>query len=547
MEIEYEYAGLIIAGIVVILIIRMIIGYWAAKKVTTNVDYVLAGRRLPLWMAAPSIMATWFAAETLMGSSAEAYEYGFAGVVFDPFGATLCLIIAGFFVVRIARRAQYLTIMDFFEHRYGKAMSIAGTAVQIVTYFGWTAAQIVAGGAILQALLGWPLQSGMILVATVVTIYTIIGGLWADTALDFMQMFLTCAGLIVITAGIISSVGGLRELFGLAGAVNVTEGNEFAIWPTRDDGYYGYFGINGFMYYIAAWLSLGLGAIPAQDYLQRTCAAKNESTAVKSTFVAAALYISFGVLSPLIGVVAYGALGADLTAEQNEFTLILMAMKFLPPVLTALFVAALASALMSTSDSSLLAGATMFTQNIVKPLKPTISDKTQLSLTRISLLVSGVLSLLIAMFASTVYELAVLANTSILVGMVAPYLIGMYWKKANHIGALTSFIGGVVSWVILSIVYYSAYVLPVGYDGDATGYVWDAFFDSTMVATLPAFLISVVLFFAVSLLTQKADPPKVMTDINGKPVDLRNRFGWSKTPKEYEDEEEAIPGLAQGD
>ncbi|RPI81685.1 MAG: hypothetical protein EHM41_20100 [Chloroflexi bacterium] len=67
MEFEYEYAGLIIAGIVVILIIRMIIGYWAAKKVTTNVDYVLAGRRLPLWMAAPSIMATWFAAETLMG------------------------------------------------------------------------------------------------------------------------------------------------------------------------------------------------------------------------------------------------------------------------------------------------------------------------------------------------------------------------------------------------------------------------------------------------------------------------------------------------
>jgi solute:Na+ symporter, SSS family len=540
MEFEYEYAGLIIAGIVIILIIRMIVGYWASRKISSNVDYVLAGRRLPLWMAAPSIMATWFAAETLMGSSAEAYQYGFAGVVFDPFGATLCLIIAGLFVVRLARRAQYLTIMDFFEKRYGKAMSIAGTAVQIVTYFGWTAAQIVAGGAILQALLGWPLQSGMILVAAVVTIYTVIGGLWADTALDFMQMFLTCTGLVIITAAIINSVGGLKEMFGLAGAVNVTEGNEFAIWPTAEDGYYGYFGLNGMFYYLAAWMSLGLGAIPAQDYLQRTCAAKDESTAVKSTFVAAALYISFGVLSPLIGVVAFGALGPDLTAEQNEFTLVLMAMRFLPPVLTAVFIAALASALMSTSDSSLLAGATMFTQNIVKPLKPEISDKSQLFLTRASLLVSGVMSLLIAMFASTIYQLAVLANTSILVGMVAPYLIGMYWKRANHIGALTSFIGGVVAWLVLGVYYYNSYIVPVGYEGEVGEAVWDAFFDATMVSATPAFIISVILFFVVSLATQKVDPPKVLTDIYDKPVNTKNIFGWNRTPKEVAEADAAL-------
>ena len=186
---EYQYAGLIIGGIVVILIVRLIIGIWASRKVQNNIDYVLAGRRLPLWMAAPSIMATWFAAETLMGSSSEAYQYGFQGVVFDPFGATVCLVIAGMFVVRLARRAQYITIMDFFEHRYGKWMSVIGTVTQILTYFGWTAAQIVAGGAILQVLLGWPIQSGMILVAAVVTFYTMLGGLWADTALDFVQMF----------------------------------------------------------------------------------------------------------------------------------------------------------------------------------------------------------------------------------------------------------------------------------------------------------------------------------------------------------------------
>jgi SSS family solute:Na+ symporter len=524
---EYQYAGLIIGGIVVILIVRLIIGFWASRKVQNNIDYVLAGRRLPLWMAAPSIMATWFAAETLMGSSSEAYQYGFQGVVFDPFGATVCLVIAGMFVVRLARRAQYITIMDFFEHRYGKWMSVIGTVTQILTYFGWTAAQIVAGGAILQVLLGWPIQSGMILVAAVVTFYTMLGGLWADTALDFVQMFLTCIGLIMIMAGIISSVGGLRELFGLTGAQYTT--NTFAIWPTAEDGYYGYFGHYGWFYYIAAWLALGLGAIPAQDYLQRTCAAKNESVAVKATFLAGILYLSFGVISPLIGVAAYGALGPELEATETEFVLVSMAIKFLPPILTAVFVAALASALMSTSDSSMLAGSTMFTQNIVKVFKKDMTDKQELKVNRLALLISGFLSLGIAMFASTIYKLAVMANTSILVGMAAPYLIGMYWKKANHFGAIASFFSGMISWAILGVYYYNSYVLPVVYEGEVMD---DAVWDSIYISSAPAFFISVVVLFVASLLTQKIDPPKALTDINGKLVDTKNIFAWSKAEDE---------------
>ncbi|MCS7011727.1 MAG: sodium:solute symporter family protein [Anaerolineales bacterium] len=526
MDIQtYQYSGLIIGGIVVILIIRLAIGYWASKKVETSTDYVLAGRRLPLWMAAPSIMATWFAAETLMGSSSEAYSYGFQGVVFDPFGATLCLLIAGMFIVRLARRAQYVTIMDFFQQRYGTAMSLVGTITQIITYFGWTAAQIVAGGAIVTALLGWPLWVGMVMVAVIVTLYTMAGGLWADTALDFMQMFLTAFGLLMITIGIIIGVGGLDNMLALAGAQFTT--NTFALWPTAEDGYYGYFGMHGWFYYIAAWLSLGLGAIPAQDYLQRTCAAKNEDIAVKSTFVAAALYLGFGVLSPLIGVTAYGVFGPNLTGEQTEFLLVSMAMKFLHPVLAAIFIAALASALMSTSDSSMLAGATMFTENIVKVFKPDLSDKAQLRLTRLSLLVGGILSLLIALYASTIYKLAVLANTSILVGMAAPYIIGYYWKKANHAGALASFFSGVISWIVLTFVWMYTYILPVVYEGEMTDeVVWDSIY----IASTPAFFISVVFLIVVSLLTQKIDPPKPFKDIHGNPVDTRNPFAWSKAP-----------------
>ena len=134
------------------------------------------------------------------------------------------------------------------------------------------------------------------------------------------------------------------------------------------------------------------------------------------------------------------------------------------------------------------------------------------------LLVSGVLSLAIAMFASTIYKLAVMANTSILVGMAAPYLIGMYWKKANHIGALASFFSGMISWLILGVYYYTSYVLPVVYEGEVMD---DAIWDSIYISSTPAFFISVIAFFVVSLLTQKIDPPKALTDINGKLIAVK--------------------------
>jgi solute:Na+ symporter, SSS family len=149
-----------------------------------------------------------------------------------------------------------------------------------------------------------------------------------------------------------------------------------------------------------------------------------------------------------------------------------------------------------------------------------------------------VFSLLIALFASTIYKLAVLANTSILVGMAAPYLIGMYWKKTNHSGALASFFSGVISWLILTMVWMYTYILPVVYEGEMMD---DVVWDSIYIASFPAFVISVVVLIVVSLMTQKSDPPKLLTDIDGNLVNTKNIFAWSKEDVEEE------PSLAPAD
>ena len=518
MEFEgYPYVWLIVIGIVVFFAIRMAVGIWASKRVSSAADYIVAGRRLPIYMVGASVMATWFAAETLMGASSTAYQYGFQGVVFDPFGAAACLFISGFFFTRLMRRARYLTVVDFFQRRYGKAMTILASIAQLATYFVWTGAQMVAAGTIINALFPTvPIEVGMILVAIWVTGYTMLGGMLADTLLDFMQMFFTAGGVTLIFLFVLNQVGGWDALTGITSTLY--NPRPFTLLPDMggDAGYLGYFGSMGWMYWVAAWMAIGLGSVPTQDLFQRSMSARNESTAVYGTYLAGVLYLFFGIMSPLIGIMMY-QLAPEL--ENSDGVLIKAALDYLPPVLTAIFMAALASALMSTSDSSLLAGASVVTENLMPMLGKKLTDTEKVKWTRIWVGIIGFVAVIIAMTAAVIYELGVVAWSLLLVGLFTPFALGMYWKKANHYGGVASFIGGFVSWAIfLLIAYY------YGLGGDSTFVVCAedvncAFWDAVYISSFPAFFVSVILMVVVSLATQKSDPPKPITDIDGQPLD----------------------------
>ncbi|GAB4481637.1 MAG: sodium:solute symporter family protein [Anaerolineae bacterium] len=506
---------LIVAGIGVFFVIRLAVGYLASRRVQTTADYVVAGRRLPVYLAGASIMATWFAAETIMGASSTAYELGLQGVVFDPFGAVLCLILSGLFFMRLMRRARYVTAMDFFEARYGRKMVIAGAFTQVLAYFGWTAAQIVAGGSIVQALFGVPLELGMVIVTAIVTSYTMMGGMWADTLLDFMQVFLTAGGITLIFVAVLRQVGGFGGLIESGGALYVS--NPWTIMGIPGEGYLGYSGHMGAFYWLAAWMAVGLGSLPAQDLIQRSMSARSESVAVGSSYLAALLYGMFGILSPLIGIGMF-ALKPAAAEQAGEFLIISAAVDYLSPVLASLFIAALVSALMSTSDSSLLAGASIITENLMPAFGRPLDEKSQLRWTRIMVLAIGLMSLLIALFAATIYKLAIFAWTVLLVGQAAPFILGFYWKKANHSGALAGFGAGFISWLVALALYYPHTLAAVG---DPEIALWDAAY----ISSVPAFLICVVVIVAVSWLTQQTDPPKVLTDVDGQPLDMRHPLG----------------------
>ena len=288
-------------------------------------------------------------------------------------------------------------------------------------------------------------------------------------------------------------------------------------------------------------MSIGFGSLAAQDLMQQSVSARNESVSVWGSYGAGILYLGFGIMSPLIGIAMF-KLNSGIAPEDTEFLLVTAAMEHLSPILVALFIAALTSALMSTSDSSILCGASIITENIIPFFRSNMSYKEKLAWTRIMVVVIGLISICIALAAGTIYRLAMVSWTVMLVGLFAPFAIGMFWKGANSWGAIASLVGGCLTWFVGIYLYFPATLEACA--GDFEAGLWDAVY----ISSVPAVAVSVVLLVAVSLATRSISKPMPIVDIDGKPLDLSNRLGilrlrngWGLPSAEEPEEQEVTP------
>jgi len=122
------------------------IGLYAATRVHNVKDYVVAGRHLPLYVVTATVFATWFGAETVLGISAKFVKDGLRGIVEDPFGASMCLMLVGMFFAARLYKLNLITIGDYYRARYGRTVEVLTSLAIILSYLGWVAAQILALG-----------------------------------------------------------------------------------------------------------------------------------------------------------------------------------------------------------------------------------------------------------------------------------------------------------------------------------------------------------------------------------------------------------------
>lgn len=425
---------MLLFSIILYLVLTIVIGYWASKRVKTSGDFMLAGRSLPILLSSSALFATWFGSETVFGASSQFMQGGLYAVIEDPFGAALCLVLFGLFFARKLYNMNLLTLGDFFEVRFGKRTGLVASAFLAPPYVGYIAAQLVAMGLILNVVAGLELWHGVVISAVVVTFYTYIGGMWAISITDFIQSIIIIIGLVVLAVVLAGKAGGVGHVMSQVPDHNFkflpdANGREIVAW-------------------FAAWAVLGLGSLPSQDVFQRAMSSGSANTAVRSCYIAAFLYLSVAML-PLFISLCTKYLYPDQVGDP-QLALPNMVMAHTGIVVQVLFFGSLLSAIMSTTSSAMLAPAAILAENLIRPLsKRTYNDQQMLSLTRISVLIFSVVATIMACLRSNIYELVGESSVLSLVSLFVPLIFGLYWKKASSAGAVLSIVCGAVSWFIL--------------------------------------------------------------------------------------------------
>ena len=474
-------ANFIVTAIVVVYLLVMLwIGWYSSTKITSNTDFMVAGRRLGPILMAGTLAAT----EIGGGSSLGVVQNGMSGLGLSAHWYITTMGIAFVILSFIApkfRQATVKTVPEYFRRRYGKSSGLVTAIIMLLPLVGLTAGQFIASAVILSTMLGIEYQVAVIIVAVVVTVYSIMGGLWSVTLTDFVQVFLIVIGMIIAVPFALSHAGGWEAV-----ATNIPTG-------TLDmfSGY-SWFDIISLVVMYVATFSVG------QEAVSRFYAARDEKAAKGGAWLAALVNFIYAFIPTLLGIITLalinmGKFDSELFADVGaRYALPVLAINTMPALICGLLFAGIISATMSSSDSDLLGAGSIFANDIYKAvLKPTATSAEVMKVTKIVMCLVGVASMFIALFnTQSIVTILMFCFTLRAAGTFFPYVMGHYWKKASTAGTVASLIAGTI------VVVYLEHI--------SGGVLFGIKFSQPI---LPGLVVALVAFLVFSLLF----PPKVET------------------------------------
>jgi Na+/proline symporter len=439
--------------VVIYLLASVAIGLYAATRVHNAKDFAVAGRSLPMPVVTATVFATWFGAEAVFGVSATFVKDGLSGVVADPFGASMCLIIAGIFYGTKLYKLNILTLGDFFRMRYNRPVEILTTLCIVVSYLGWVSAQIKALGLVFSVVTNGAISPnvGMVLGAAIVLTYTTFGGMLSVAILDFVQMGVVMGGLLYIGYLISGMTGGVEVVVNHASAAGKLE-----FFPTG--------GAVQWLTFLGAWITMMLGSIPQQDVFQRVTSARSARIAIIASILGGVLYFCFTFVPMFI---AYSATLIDpekfnnLIQTDSQLVLPTLVLQHTPVFAQAIFFGAVLAAIMSCSSATLLAPSVAFSENILRAFFPGLTDRTFLRMMRITIVCfTGIVLVFALNTNASIFKMVENAYKVTLAGAFVPLFFGAYWSRATTQGALAAIIGGLASWLLVEFMLGEASLVP---------------------------------------------------------------------------------------
>ncbi|MCL4118720.1 UNVERIFIED_CONTAM: hypothetical protein GTU68_028806 [Idotea baltica] len=365
---------------------------------------------MPLWIGVFTMSATWVGGGFINGTAEYTYSTGLIWVQ-APWGYALSLIVGGLFFVRPMREGNYTTLLDPLEHRFGRKLNRLFFIPALLGDLFWTSAILVALGTTFGAILGLDTETSIVLSGIVVILYTSVGGLWSVAVSDIIQLTVLLIGLTMVV-----------ESFGA----------KAKWWPTDD-----VLGVSTALWWDSALLLI-LGGIPWQVYFQRVLASKDTKTAIRLSVFAGFMCLLAAIPPVIIGMVAHvadwSALG--LPAPENASTVLPHVIKYLTnPVVATVGLGAIAAAVMSSADSSILASSTLTVWNVLPGDQP---ERRRKWLRQVIWIV-GVCTILLALRVKSIYQLWFLCSDLVYCLLFPALATALFDKKANWIGAVAGF------------------------------------------------------------------------------------------------------------
>jgi solute:Na+ symporter, SSS family len=431
----------VIIGSVVIfyMAIMLLVGWYSKNMISSNKDFMVAGRRLGPVLMAGTLAATEIGGGSSLGVVQQGMgKYGISAAWY-VIAMGLAFVILTFLAPKF-RAAKVKTVPEYFRRRYGRTAGIITAVIMLLPLIGLTAGQMIASSVILSTIMGISYQASVIAICIIVTAYSIMGGLWSVTLTDFIQVFFIVIGMAVAVPYALNLAGGWQNV-----TMNVPAGTL--------DLFHGY----SMLDVVSLTLMYVTTFTVGQEAVSRYYAARDGKTAQKGSMIAALINFVYGFIPAALGVIVLALINmgifdvAQFQSVGSRYALPVLAVHAMPPLVCGILFSGVISATMSSASSDLLGAGSIFANDIYREyIKKDASDDEVMKIARLVMIGSGILSLLVALLnTSSIISILMFSFTLRAAGSFFPYVLGHYWKGASLGGTLASLFFGTLVVVYL--------------------------------------------------------------------------------------------------
>lgn len=427
------------------LIGMLLVGFIVGKlKIKNSSDYMLAGRRMGLFMVAFSLSANNIGGGSTTGLAQKAFgEWGMSAIWY-VLAASAAMIPLAYFAPKI-RKTMAVTIPEVVGRRFGKTSSTLTAVLSILSLFCLTSSQIAASGTVVASLTGIPTNVALLIAGAVVILYTTFGGMIADQISDLVQFGIILIGLAIATPIVIQGCGGWDAISAALPPAHLSFTK--IGWVT----------IIGYIFnYFCTFLA-------GPEMVSRFETAKSEKVAKEAAWLSAILMAAMSIFPTLLGLAALATM-PDL-ADGGKNAMMAVTSAHAPGAIVGIISAAIICATMSSADSNLLCMSTMLMNDLyLKYGGKQLGDKQVITYTRTCNVVAAIIAMIISMAGIPIVTMNTFAFGIRCAGPFAAYGLGLVVPRATKNSGILSLIGGTIGfcfWQYLSGGGFKFGILPV--------------------------------------------------------------------------------------